>query len=159
MTKTKIQDILREYEDVLVKIGATPEKEPRNIHSLNHVLWMVVHTMRAVGDILEQKMSPEKVQRWLGFIQGALWANGVYSIDEMRVQTSETKPPEIGSTWQSSLRQKDGDYVKVNSFESECVFYSVMSCTGIVKGSGILGLRTFNERMSPYCPDLEQKTP
>lgn len=26
----------------------------------------------------------EKFMRWLGFVQGVLWVNGVYTIDEMR---------------------------------------------------------------------------
>lgn len=31
-----------------------------------------------------QVMSDEKINRWLGFIQGALWAMGVASIDDLR---------------------------------------------------------------------------
>ena len=31
----------------------------------------------------------EKAMRWLGFVQGTLWLLGVYSIDEMRAQTTE----------------------------------------------------------------------
>ncbi len=29
-------------------------------------------------------MSDEKINRWLGFIQGALWAHGLMSIDDLR---------------------------------------------------------------------------
>ncbi len=38
-----------------------------------------VATIRS-GDL----MSDEKINRWLGFIQGALWAMGVASIDDLR---------------------------------------------------------------------------
>ena len=31
-----------------------------------------------------------KLQRWLGFVQGALWLLGVYSIDDMRKQNAST---------------------------------------------------------------------
>jgi hypothetical protein len=31
----------------------------------------------------------EKLNRWLGFVQGALWCNGVFSIDELRAHVTE----------------------------------------------------------------------
>ena len=47
-----------------------------------HLAWMC---QEALG--FETK-DPEKAHRWLGFIQGALWAENECTIDEMREHTS-----------------------------------------------------------------------
>ena len=46
---------------------------------LQHVLNMLVTTWDFVCEDRR-----EKAFRWLGFIQGVLWAEGIYSIDELR---------------------------------------------------------------------------
>lgn len=48
---------------------------------VKHALWMVndVLTRMEAGD-----MDEGKANRWLGFIQGALWAAGLFTIDDMR---------------------------------------------------------------------------
>jgi hypothetical protein len=43
--------------------------------SLRHALWMCKKIPELAAD---------KQNRWLGFVQGILWANGVFTIGEMR---------------------------------------------------------------------------
>lgn len=45
---------------------------------LRHALWMI-HQARefAAGN-------PEKAHRWLGFVQGVIWATGLATIEEMK---------------------------------------------------------------------------
>lgn len=43
---------------------------------LNHVLWML-------GNMPDQNDVP-KFNRWLGFVQGVLWAFGHYTLDDLR---------------------------------------------------------------------------
>jgi hypothetical protein len=46
---------------------------------LEHVEWM---THEALGFIKEGRL--DKANRWLGFIQGVLWSQGIRTIDQMR---------------------------------------------------------------------------
>ena len=46
---------------------------------LDHVLWML--------DAMDQMQDARKHQRWLGFIQGVLYAQGIYDLTELRNQT------------------------------------------------------------------------
>ena len=45
----------------------------------DHVLWMTQNTR----DLIQNKRI-EKAMRWLGFIQGILWAQKVYTIEDMK---------------------------------------------------------------------------
>jgi hypothetical protein len=44
-----------------------------------HILWM----LDQIPGFLEEGRK-EKSNRWLGFIQGALWAQDIYTIEEMK---------------------------------------------------------------------------
>ena len=44
----------------------------------DHVVWMILSVQCALD------MPEDEFNRWVGFIQGALWSNHVYTIDEMR---------------------------------------------------------------------------
>ena len=62
--------------------------EPDFIHicraeRLEHALWMCEQGARfaAAGEL-------GKAFRWLGFVQGVLWADGVRSIDDMRADNA-----------------------------------------------------------------------
>lgn len=96
MTPEKILAACQRYKELLV--GYTPSKFPtemkitlerdcleyNRIVSLTHVLWMC--------SIIEEQVSEGtygKAERWLCFIQGVLWMNGVCSIDEMRNDNRE----------------------------------------------------------------------
>lgn len=72
MTNKKILEILAQYE-----VDA-------NEHSKNHIAFR--HILRMIPQIrvfLDENRR-EKVMRWLGFIQGILWNQGIYMIDELK---------------------------------------------------------------------------
>ncbi len=52
----------------------------------NHVIYM----LDRIPEFIEDGRK-EKANRWLGFIQGALWAQDVYTIEEMK---GHNKPDE-----------------------------------------------------------------
>ena len=65
-----------------------------NVLSLEHALWMLhemrtmLHNAHAVWSDPEWDLGDtvdgDKINRWLGFVQGVLWTTGVYTIDDMR---------------------------------------------------------------------------
>jgi hypothetical protein len=83
VTLDQILQAVQKYEKRLQPEGIRPErcsKSPdSSVEALNHVSWMI-------GEIRKQvaAQETEKAMRWLGFVQGVLWTNGVFTIDEMR---------------------------------------------------------------------------
>lgn len=57
--------------------------------ALTHVLWMCLQTDGFISDLNRRE---EKVNRWIGFVQGVLWVTGVMSIDHMR-KINKTEVP------------------------------------------------------------------
>ncbi len=104
MDAQKVLSVLDTYEEKFKKNAAhaslqglklTPEradvtKKLNGLHvvdqmeRLSHVWWAVRQCRQFV-----QESRLEKAFRWLGFIQGALWYHGVYSIEEL---ASHNKP-------------------------------------------------------------------
>jgi hypothetical protein len=56
--------------------------------ALGHVKWMLNVLSYSAKD-----WNPTKAHRWIGFIQGVLWASGRYTIDELR---EHVNPPKVG---------------------------------------------------------------
>jgi hypothetical protein len=64
---------------------------------LSHTLWMVEEMKPMVikayesyvydADKTEAKKDIQKINRWLGYVQGVFSAQRIYTIDEMRTQT------------------------------------------------------------------------
>lgn len=81
MTAEKVQEVLELYETKLhAEIWGTGRHKAINRPShLLHALGMIpqVYLFRKEGRI-------EKAFRWLGFIQGILYCEGVYTIEEMK---------------------------------------------------------------------------
>jgi len=71
MKEEKIINACKKYEKDL--------KELYTDSDLHHVQWMVSQ----VPNFLKEGRK-EKANRWLGFIQGVLWAKKIYTIDEMK---------------------------------------------------------------------------
>lgn len=69
-----------------------PERLPADANgkaefgALRHCLWMVEEVKRLLAEDRR-----EKVMRWLGFIQGAMWAHGIQSIEASK---NDNKPDE-----------------------------------------------------------------
>lgn len=58
----------------------------RNLKQLPHM-----------AKILYPEMSLDKMQRWLGFMQGVLWAEGLYKISDLRKHVTEAKDEDQGN--------------------------------------------------------------
>lgn len=90
MTDQQILDLLNEYEGTLRALGYQEIEADHEINlqvywqdvkktSLQHVLSMipVLRSFLAAGKM-------EKVMRWLGFIQGIFWMNGLHTLNALR---------------------------------------------------------------------------
>lgn len=89
MTEKKLLEVIEKYEaflnpEGLVRVrrsgfvhahGASPDPQ----ESASHLMWMLSE-MR----VFLKEGRREKLMRWLGFVQGALWMCGAKSIDEMK---------------------------------------------------------------------------
>lgn len=87
MTDEKILEVLDLYQRNLEKIyvyeGERLHKRPEDC--LHHCLDMIPQMRQFL-----KEGRREKVFRWLGFIQGVLWCEGVYTIEQMK---DHNKPP------------------------------------------------------------------
>lgn len=72
MKDEKIINACKKYEDDI-------KKWYHSDADLDHVEWMT----KQIPDFLAAGRK-EKANRWLGFIQGVLWAKEIYTIEEMK---------------------------------------------------------------------------
>ena len=80
MTKKQVIKLCKIYQEHFSDSGIEPIKEGKKSgRILNHLMWMTIEIPKLVE---EDKM--EKVFRWLGFLQGALWANGAFTLEELK---------------------------------------------------------------------------
>lgn len=100
MTDAQIRSLIARYVEVLAKL--TPEKtntsvclnpsdHTSHVTALKHVRWMLDEMFEMVRpdrletqDLMRQLADREKIQRWLGFVQCAMWSHGLLSIDTLR---------------------------------------------------------------------------
>jgi hypothetical protein len=59
---------------------------PNELQQIQHARWMVEELLG------REEMPEDKLNRWLGFIQGVLWCTGKYSINDMRHHNMGIKP-------------------------------------------------------------------
>jgi len=85
VTPEHIYKVVSKYEIQLKARSHTAEKADTSDPNLslkaklNHTLWMCQEVRTFVeGNELE------KANRWLGFLQGILWVNNIYTVDQMR---------------------------------------------------------------------------
>jgi hypothetical protein len=71
---------------------ASGQWSPHPHHLKPHVMWML-EEMKKFGDD-----DYDKAMRWLGFVQGVLWVDGGWSIDQMRAHNTVGKLPVL--EWQ-----------------------------------------------------------
>lgn len=88
MTKIEIDQILDRYEIMLTAAIAEAQAAlslPRNhMRRHTHLLDVMIPTMRVMNDEEAAPKEREKLMRWLGFMQGAMWDMGYYTIDELK---------------------------------------------------------------------------
>ena len=87
MTTDQMKEVLEFYRAKLFQMSA-PQRESEGGNRLQHVCWMC---HMAEHHLEEGKI--EKANRWLGFIQGVLWCEGFFTIDEMRAHNSPVETP------------------------------------------------------------------
>jgi len=84
----RIKELSKKYNEHLKSLGIENENgclsnmmdcPPSKKNSLLHARWMCY-----VLSDSPQEMEKEKAMRWLGFIQGVLYAHDIFTIDEMR---------------------------------------------------------------------------
>jgi hypothetical protein len=85
MNKEQVIKVAQDYQKDLVDIGAEALRFPGDVNApssaqaLDHVLWMCTEVQR-----FAQEDKLEKAMRWLGFIQGVLWALGEENIEKLK---------------------------------------------------------------------------
>ena len=75
MEDQKFLDICEMYKGELSPFAEQPHFE----ETYKHILWMLWQ----IPQFIEEGRK-EKAGRWLGFVQGVLWAEDVYTIEEMK---------------------------------------------------------------------------
>lgn len=85
MTSEQIVQVVEGYaktfsEREIQPVKSTSTLRPTTREQEQHAHWMCLE----IPSLIETDNGFEKANRWLGFVQGVLWAAGVYSIDAMR---------------------------------------------------------------------------
>lgn len=92
MTAEKLLEVIAKYEELLVSIGAVAQRneEPQYLlethKAHHHLLWMCGQMRELIA-----QNRPDKVMRWLGFMQGALWALRWRTLEQMK---QDNMPPD-----------------------------------------------------------------
>lgn len=92
MTPAKVLEVIEGYRALFVERGFGVIDYPHDEildteeHGLEHCHGMLD---KMVAFVREARM--EKVFRWLGFIQGVLWANRIYAMTDLQ---NHNRPPE-----------------------------------------------------------------
>lgn len=92
MNKEQIQTVLNKYLKDLDFVNVVPVRHSsdRKINAsligstpilLEHAAWMCNETLTKLENFDENR---DKIMRWLGFIQGSLWAAGFYTVEKMK---------------------------------------------------------------------------
>lgn len=92
MTPEKVTEVIETYRQVFLEKNIGKINYPHGnlldeeAHSLEHCHGMLDQMIKFVE---EGRM--EKAFRWLGFIQGVLWSNRVYTLTDLK---NHNRPPE-----------------------------------------------------------------
>lgn len=92
MTSDQVVKVCQKYAGLLKELGASPvlDRDAKTREGqLNHMAHMVNHTIVEVQGATTAAET-EKAMRWLGFIQGGLWALELRTIDQMRADNTSS---------------------------------------------------------------------
>ena len=83
MTKEQVLQVVSKYRTYLRQSGDDPEQvdhdlAPTRGEALRHLLFMCDHIEKMVDEDIEKAM------RWLGFMQGALWSQAIFTLSDLR---------------------------------------------------------------------------
>ena len=83
MTTEKLREALLACESIISGQGITMAIRDINadtrVRRLSHLLWLARNGLQLV-----EEDRREKAMRWLGFLQGALWAFELVSVEELK---------------------------------------------------------------------------
>ena len=77
MTKTQINAAIAEMKELVLRS-----------YDQDHHLHEMFLVMEKMADCDEQE-TREKLMRWIGFMQGALWTDCYYTIDDLRAMNTK----------------------------------------------------------------------
>lgn len=88
MTADKVRKVIEEYYRKLESMGITESKDyPHDDYMKDYFAMPALYHCRSMLDKMEEFIKAgrmDKVMRWLGFIQGVLWVNRVYTLEELK---------------------------------------------------------------------------
>jgi len=92
MTPEKVLQVVETYRRLFIERGVGKVDYPHD-GFLNHVEIGLDHCHGMLNKMVEfvNERRMEKVFRWLGFIQGVLWSNRVYTLVDLK---NHNRPPE-----------------------------------------------------------------
>lgn len=98
VTRERLIALAERYLGELERMGALPCELDEDVLIVpgvsqdvlrDHLAWRCEH----VRELVAARDDVRSAGRWIGFIQGALWAMGAFSIEDMRRHEVEVPPP------------------------------------------------------------------
>lgn len=85
MTADKVREVIAIYRKKFEEMEIPKKKGPHNsFPGFDEDFLSHCHGMLDEMEVFIKETRTEKVFRWLGFIQGALWRSGVYTVEELK---------------------------------------------------------------------------
>jgi hypothetical protein len=109
MTPKEVRSILAKYSNHPKLVSLTGFRNQEPSYWEHHILWMMeemermlddyeyISTRQSLDRTTPARMNKvwDKIMRWLGFLQGVLWMNRVYTIDELKSDNRGVKEGEV----------------------------------------------------------------
>jgi hypothetical protein len=91
----EIKRLCEEYDKLLQKDGFEIEKQQDENGSLTHCRWMIKEILS-----IEDPCKIERMNRWLGFVQGILWTNGYCDLKiKQEIKEEKNQDPNRGMVY------------------------------------------------------------
>ena len=87
MDVTQSLEVIAKYRNRLIDecpAGGPMDWSPSEQEQRNHLVYMLDRMEEMLDTALFSVTNWDKFNRWLGFVQGLLWAMGEYTLDEMQ---------------------------------------------------------------------------
>ena len=85
MTPDKIREVIETYRACLLDLGAKEinYSHEKIVHSSSNIFGHCLGMLDRMLEFIEEGRI-DKTFRWLGFIQGCIWAEGIYTLEDLR---------------------------------------------------------------------------
>ncbi|HUO75735.1 MAG TPA: hypothetical protein VMU12_02375 [Candidatus Paceibacterota bacterium] len=90
MTAENIREVTARYRETFAVLKLTPVRQPADVEPGPTMVQALEHcyAMLAEIDRFAREGRMDKAFRWLGFVQGCLWACGIYTVQELKEHNS-----------------------------------------------------------------------